>query len=105
MNNNSVEDKCSSSPRGKQQQNDSNKGKGHKDVISKKQIPKNHSKLKSEENVTIENKEFQVPDNNNSECKNDMELQQCEPGHASNTALLLNSTTTELLSYEVIVGV
>ncbi|WVZ07222.1 hypothetical protein V8G54_020568 [Vigna mungo] len=104
MNNNSVDDKYCSSPRGKQQQNDSNKGKGHKDVISKKQIPKNHSKLKSEENVTIENKEFQVPDNNNSECKNDMELQ-CEPGHASNSALLLNSTTTELVSYEVIVGV
>ncbi|XP_017417455.2 protein WVD2-like 4 isoform X5 [Vigna angularis] len=104
MNNNSGEDKCCSSPRGKQQQNDSNKGKGHKDVISKKQIPKTHSKLKSEENVTTENKEFQVPDDNNSECKNDMELQ-CEPGHASNTALLLNSTTKELVSYEVIVGV
>ncbi|XP_027921161.1 protein WVD2-like 4 isoform X2 [Vigna unguiculata] len=104
MNNNSGEDKCCSSPRGKQQQNDSNKGKGQKDVISKKQVRKTYSKVKSEENVSAENKEFQVPNDNNSECKNDMALQS-EPGHASNTALLLNSTTTELVSYEVIVGV
>jgi len=100
MNNNSGEDKSCSSPRGKQQQNDSNKGKGHKDVISKKPIQKTHAKLKSEKN----NKELQVPHDNNSECKNDMELQS-EPGHASNSDLLLNSTTSELVSYEVIVGV
>ncbi|XP_068473598.1 protein WVD2-like 4 isoform X2 [Phaseolus vulgaris] len=98
VNNNSGEDKSCSSPGGKQQQNDSNKGnKGHKDVISKKPIQKNQAKLKSEKN-----KEFQVPHDNNSESKNEMELQS-EP---SNSPLLLNSTTSEpVSSYEVIVGV
>lgn len=105
MNNNSGEDKTCSIPRGKQQQNDSNKVKGHKDMVSKKPIRKTQAKLKSQENVTPENKE-QCQDThvNNSECKNDMELQS-ETGHAPNSTLLLNSTTPELLSYEVTVGV
>ncbi|KAL2566447.1 hypothetical protein AAZX31_19G188900 [Glycine max] len=105
MNNNSGEDKTCSIPRGKQQQNDSNKVKGHKDMVSKKPIRKTQAKVKSQENVTPENKE-QCQDThvNNSECKNDMELQS-ETGHAPNSTLLLNSTTPELLSYEVTVGV
>ncbi|TKY61894.1 WAVE-DAMPENED 2 [Spatholobus suberectus] len=74
MNNNSGEDKSCPSPRGKQQQNDSNKVKGHKDVISKKPIRKTQAKLKSQESVTTASKEeSQDPhDVNNSECKNDI---------------------------------
>ncbi|RDY07659.1 Protein WVD2-like 4, partial [Mucuna pruriens] len=105
MNNNSGEDKYCSSPRGKQQQNDSNKVKGQKDVISKKPIRKTQAKMKSKENVTTASKEeCQDPHVNNSECKNDMDLQS-EMGHSPNSALLLNSTTPELVSYEVTVGV
>lgn len=91
MNNNSGEDKTCSIPRGKQQQNDSNKVKGHKDMVSKKPIRKTQAKLNSKENVTTENKEeCQDPhDVNNSECKNEMELQS-ETVHAPNSALLLN---------------
>ncbi|KAL2345325.1 hypothetical protein Fmac_006610 [Flemingia macrophylla] len=105
MNNNSGEDKSCSSPRGKQQQNDSNKVKGHKDVIPKKPMRKTQSKMKSQENVTTSSKE-ECHDShvNNSECKNDMDLQS-ETAHPQNTALLLNSTTPELVSYEVTVGV
>ncbi|XP_020226489.1 protein WVD2-like 4 isoform X2 [Cajanus cajan] len=105
MNNNSGEDNSCSSPRGKQQKNDSNKVKGHKDVIPKKPIRKTQAKMKSQENVTTASKEeCQDPHVNNSECKNDMELQS-ETGHPPNSALLLNSTTPELVSYEVTAGV
>ncbi|XP_027349347.1 protein WVD2-like 4 [Abrus precatorius] len=107
MNNNSGEDKSCSSPHGKQQQNDSTKAKGHKDVISKKPIRKSQAKLKSQENVITGSKE-ECEDSHveNSECKNEMELQS-ETGHPipPNSSLLLNSTTPELVSYEVTVGV
>ncbi|KAJ1390665.1 TPX2, C-terminal [Sesbania bispinosa] len=107
MNNHSEEDKSCSSPREKQQQNDSTKAKvkGHKDVVSKKPIRKIQSKLKSEENATtVTNEECQHPHVNNLECKSGMELQ-LETDHPPNGALLLNSTTPELVSYEVTVGV
>jgi len=75
-------------------------------VVSKKPIRKTQAKLNSKENVTTENKEeCQDPhDVNNSECKNEMELQS-ETVHAPNSALLLNWTTPELVSYKVTVGV
>ncbi|KAJ1392757.1 TPX2, C-terminal [Sesbania bispinosa] len=107
MSNHLEEDKSCSSPLEKQQQNDSTKAKvkGHKDVISKKPIKKIQAKLKSEENATtVTNEECQYLHVNNSECKIDMELQ-CETDHPPNSALLLNSTTPELVSYEVTVGV
>lgn len=91
MNNNSEEHKS--------------KVKGHKDVISKKPIRKSQAKLKCEENATRgSNEECQHPHVNNSECKNDMELPS-ETDHPPNSALLINSTTPELVSYEVTVGV
>ncbi|KAK7396790.1 hypothetical protein VNO78_17949 [Psophocarpus tetragonolobus] len=105
MKNNSGEHKSCSSPRGKQQQNGSNKIKGQKDLIPKNPIRETQAKLKSQENATTENKEeCQDPHDDNSECKNDMELKS-EAGLAPNSALLLSPTTPELVSYEVTVGV
>ncbi|KAK7337341.1 hypothetical protein VNO77_17908 [Canavalia gladiata] len=105
MNNSSGEDKSCSSPHGKQQLNDSIKSKDHKDVISKKPIRKIQARLKSQENVTTGSKEeCQDPHVNNSECKSEMELPS-ETGHPPSSALLINSTAPELVSYEVTVGV
>ncbi|KAK7244760.1 hypothetical protein RIF29_39586 [Crotalaria pallida] len=134
MTNNAEEDKSCSSPHGKRQQNDSAKAKvkGHKDVISKKPIKKTQTKLHSKETATNKteddsiksttmkndvtginqdakactenNEEYQHPHVNNSECKNDMELE-CETDLPPSNALLLNSATPELVSYEVTVGV
>ncbi|KAK7284755.1 hypothetical protein RJT34_19508 [Clitoria ternatea] len=105
MNNNAGEDKCCSSPRGKQQNNDSTKEKGHKDVNPKKSIRKVQAKLRSQENATIASKEeCQDPHVNKSECKIDME-RHSETDHPPNSACLLNATTPELVSYEVTVGV
>ncbi|XP_061372121.1 protein WVD2-like 4 [Gastrolobium bilobum] len=107
LNNNSEEDKSCSSPRGKLQHNDSTKEKvkGHKDVISKKPIKQTQAKLKSQENATTgSNEEYQYPHVNNSKGKIVLELQ-AEIDHPPNSALLLNSTTPELVPYEVTVGV
>lgn len=90
-NNNSEQDKSHA--------NDSTKGKkkGHNDVISKKPIKKTQVKLKSQENATTEsNGECQHPHANNSECKNDIELPS-ETDNPQHSALLLNSTTPELV--------
>lgn len=76
--------------------------KGHKDVISKKPIKKIQVKVKCQENATKgSNEEFQHPHVNNS----DME-QQSETDHAANDhAPPFSSTTLELASCEVTVGV
>ncbi|GAU17533.1 hypothetical protein TSUD_340770 [Trifolium subterraneum] len=100
------------SPRGNQQHNDSTKGKtiikGHKEVISKKQMRKTQAKVKCQENATkgSNEEECQNPHVNNSEFKDDIE-QQSETDHPENDyAQALDSTTTlEFPSCEVTVGV
>ncbi|XP_027365334.1 protein WVD2-like 4 isoform X2 [Abrus precatorius] len=129
---NNSEDKSCSSPQAKQQQNDSAKAKvkGYKDVISKKPIIKTQSKLQSQENAIRKterdsvrsttskasgnnqdakagigsNEEYQDPPVNNSEHQNIMELEP-ENDLAQKGALVLNSSTPEIVSYEVAVGV
>lgn len=120
---NNSEDKSCSSPRGKQQQNDSTKAKvkGYKDVISKKPIRKTQAKQQSQETATSKterdsvtsqdakagigsNEESQDPPVNNSEYQNGMEPES-QNDHAQNGALVLNTSTPEIVSYEVAVGV
>lgn len=50
------------------------------------------------------NEEYQDPSVNNSECQNDMELEP-ENDHGQNSALVINSSTPKVVSYEVTVGV
>ena len=128
---NNSEDKSCSSPRGKQQQNDSTKAKvkSYKDVTSKKPISKTQAKPQSKEigsrktekesvkskskvsensqdakHCIGSNEECQDPLANNSEYQNGMKLLS-ENGHAQNSSLVLNSSTPEIVSYEVAVGV
>ncbi|XP_061367155.1 protein WVD2-like 4 [Gastrolobium bilobum] len=117
---NNAEDKSCSSPHKKQQQNDSTKAKGYKNVISNKPIRKTHAKLRdsvrSSTKIAVSgimqdakagigsNEECQAPPVNNSEYQNDMELDS-ENDLAQNGALVLNSSTPEIVSYEVTVGV
>lgn len=132
MNNNS-EDKSSSSPHEKQQQNDSFKAKvkGYKDIItSKKPIKKTQAKLQSQEievtkieissirsttnEVSVINQDAKAVIESNEECKdttvhiseyqNGMELQS-QNDLSQNSALVLNASTPEIVSYEVTVGV
>ncbi|KAK7274962.1 hypothetical protein RIF29_16065 [Crotalaria pallida] len=103
--------------------------KCHKEVISKKPIKKTQTKLHSKETTTNKigddsiksttmkndvtgiisqdakactgsNEEYQHLHVNNSECKNDMELE-CETDLPPSSALLLNSAIPELVSYDV----
>ena len=118
---NNSEDKSSSSPHGKQQQNDSTKAKAkgsNKEVISKKPIRKIQAKVQSQESAirktekdsvkptkvnqdakagTGNNEECHDPSVNNSEYQNDME-QESKNDHDQNGALVLNSSTPEIVS-------
>lgn len=131
--NNNSEDKSSSSPHEKQQQNDSFKAKvkGYKDIItSKKPIKKTQAKLQSQEievtkieissirsttnEVSVINQDAKAVIESNEECKdttvhiseyqNGMELQS-QNDLSQNSALVLNASTPEIVSYEVTVGV
>ncbi|KAK7392725.1 hypothetical protein VNO78_21171 [Psophocarpus tetragonolobus] len=123
---NNSEDKSCSSPRGKQQQNDATKAKvkgSNKEVISKKPVRKTQAKLQSQEAAirktekdserltkvnqdanTGSNDECYDPPVKNSEYQNDMELE-TKNDHAQNGELVFNSSTSEIVSYEVAVGV
>ncbi|KAK7278763.1 hypothetical protein RJT34_23799 [Clitoria ternatea] len=122
--NNNPEKSCSS-PCGKQQQNDSTKAKvkGNKEVISKKPIRKTQPKLQSQENamrkterdsvrsttgkaseIKHDDEECHDPPVNISDHGNNMELES-KNDLAQNGALILNSSTPEVVSYEVVVGV
>ncbi|KAK7345201.1 hypothetical protein VNO77_15777 [Canavalia gladiata] len=119
--NNNSEDKSSSSPHGKQQQNDSTKAKvkGYKEVISKKPLRKTQPKMQSQENTIKKtekdfvkqdgkkgiggNEKCKDPPVKNSEHENELEL---ESGNdvVEKGAVVLNSSTPEIV-YEVTVGV
>ncbi|XP_020233110.1 protein WVD2-like 4 [Cajanus cajan] len=124
---NNSEEKSCSSPHGKQQQNDTIKAKikGNKEVISKKPIRKTQPKPQSQETAirktekdsvstakisqdakadTGNNEECHDPPVNNSEYQNEMKLES-KDDLAQNGALVLNSSTPEIISYEVTVGV
>ncbi|KAL2327326.1 hypothetical protein Fmac_020753 [Flemingia macrophylla] len=124
---NSSEEKSSSNPHGKQQQNDLTKAKvkGNKEEISKKPIRKTQPKLQPQETAIKKtekdsvssakinqdakagagnNEECHDPPVNNSEYQNEMELES-KDDLAQNGALVLNSSTPEIVSYEVTVGV
>ncbi|KAG2403532.1 hypothetical protein LR48_Vigan02g017400 [Vigna angularis] len=125
---NHSDDKSCSSPHAKQQQNDSTKAKvkgTNKEVISKKPIRKIQAKLQSQETAigktennsvkptkinqdvkasTGNNKECHDPPVCNSEYQDDMELES-KTELTQNDALVLNSSTPEIVSYEVTVGV
>ncbi|XP_057427366.1 protein WVD2-like 4 isoform X2 [Lotus japonicus] len=126
--NTNSEDKSCSSPRVKQQLNDSTKAKikGYKDVISKKQNKKSQAKLQPQETATNKterdstskvsetdqgakagvgsNEECQDLPVSNAEFQNGMVLES-QNDLAENGDLALNSSTTEIVSYEVTVGV
>ncbi|CAL0326697.1 unnamed protein product [Lupinus luteus] len=119
MNNISEEDKSCSSPHEKNHKNDSTKVKvkGHKDVISKKQVKKSQAMLHCKEtaegdsikNVAVMNQDAEAfrgsnEDVKSCECKSEMELE-CETELATSDAILLNLTTPDLVSCEVSVGV
>ncbi|CAJ1967315.1 unnamed protein product [Sphenostylis stenocarpa] len=124
---NHSDDKSCSSPHAKQQQNDSTKAKvkgSNKEVISKKPIRKTQAKQPQEtaigktENDTVKstkiNQDVEAGTGNNEECheppvdnsgyQNDMELES-KNELPQNGALVLNSSTPEIVSYEVTVGV
>lgn len=116
---NTSEEKPSSSPHGKQQQNDSTKAKvkGNKEVISKKPIRKTQAKVQSQESAirkpekdsvksTKINQDSKAGTGNNEEC-HDPPVKNSEYQNevAQNGALVLNSSTPEIVSYEVAVGV
>ncbi|KAI4300603.1 hypothetical protein L6164_033960 [Bauhinia variegata] len=125
VNNNSEEDKSCSSPHKKQQKNDSAGAvmvKSDKDVTSKKLIRKSHARLQVQESATSKTKGESLrstakkvtetsqkgevcvegnqdsPPVNNSECKNDIELES-EKANAPNSAMVLNSPAPEIVSY------
>lgn len=125
---NHSDDKSCSSPHAKQQQNDSTKAKvkgTNKEVISKKPIRKTQAKVQSQETAigkteknpvkstkinqdvkagTGNNEECHDPPVCNSEYQDDMELES-KTELTQNGALVLNSSTPEIVSYEVTVGV
>ncbi|XP_057451595.1 protein WVD2-like 4 isoform X2 [Lotus japonicus] len=125
--NTNLEDKSCSSPRVKQQLNDSTKAKvkGYKDVISKKPNKKSQAKLQPQETATNNNKTesdstSKVSETNqdakagvgsNEECQ-DLPVSNAEFQNgmvqndlAENGDLDLNTYTAEIVSYEVTVGV
>ncbi|RDX64993.1 Protein WVD2-like 4, partial [Mucuna pruriens] len=117
---NNSEDKYCSSPQAKQQQNDPNKAKvkgNNKEVISKKPNRKSQAKHQSQETAIRKTEKDSVRSNkvnqdakagieNNEECHDPaVNNSEYENEIAQNGALALNSSTPEIVSYEVAVGV
>lgn len=116
--NNNSEDKSSSGQHGKQQPNDSIKAKvkGFKDVSSKKPIRKTQTKPQSQEMATTKTEKdsaknmvsdiSQDAKAGNEECKDPVvDISEYHNEIAQNSGLVSITSTPEIVSYEVAVGV